>query len=165
MKKLATGLMSLSLLCLLSAAALANHRDLKEHITVSNKIWVNGTKIKPGNYTVRYDNASGQMTLSKNGKVVVRSAATVTTNIEKFDHDAILTHDTLNGAELTSIRLGGQREEIQLSEVASDVSAFLFVFPDAILNDTNMNITDVDETLKNNGVTEGGDVPLDPYDQ
>jgi hypothetical protein len=112
---------------------LANHSDLKEHITVSDKVYVNGTKVKPGKYTVRYNAESGDMTLSMNGKEVVQAKATVTTNPEKFDHDALIIRDTATGAELTGIRLGGQREEIHISQVTAEIDAIGVIFPDAIL--------------------------------
>ena len=43
MKKIANIFASFSLLCLLSTGALADHKDLKEHVTISEKMYVNGT--------------------------------------------------------------------------------------------------------------------------
>jgi hypothetical protein len=137
MRRITSGLLSLSFLCLLSISALANHTDLKEHITLNDKVYVNGTKVKPGRYTVRYNAESGDMTLSMNGKVVVQTKATVTTSAEKFDNDALILRDTANGAELTGIRLGGQHEEIHISRVTAGIDAFGFIFPDAILPGLN----------------------------
>jgi len=119
MKKLASGLTCLSLLCLLSAGALADHKDLKEHITINNKVWVNGTEVKPGNYVVRYDSGSSEMILERNGKVIVQAKATVVENSNKFDRDALLTSGPEDAMKLIGVRLGGQREEIQLTDVAT----------------------------------------------
>jgi hypothetical protein len=119
MKKMVTGLLSFSLLCLLSAGALADHKDLKEHITISQKIWVNGTEVKPGSYLVRYDAASSEMKLERNGKVIAQAKATVVVNNEKFDQDALLIRGAEDAMQLTGVRLGGQYEEIQLVEVAT----------------------------------------------
>jgi hypothetical protein len=59
MEKLANSMTALSLLGLLSAGALADHyKDLKENITINNTIYVNGTKVKPGRYKIRYDAGS-----------------------------------------------------------------------------------------------------------
>lgn len=137
MKRITSGFVSLSFLCLLSVSALANHNDLKEHITVSDKIYVNGVKVKPGRYTVRYNAESGDMTLSRNDKVVVTAKATVTTNADKFDSDALLLRDGANGSELTGIRLGGQREELTISQMTAETDAIGFIFPDAILPGVN----------------------------
>jgi hypothetical protein len=72
------------------------------------------------------------MMLSKNGKVVVQAKATVTTNAEKFDHDALLTRDSAKGEELTGIRLGGQREEIHISEMTAEAEPVSFMVPDGM---------------------------------
>jgi len=124
MKKLATGFTCFSLLCLLSAGALADHyKDLKENITIHNPVYVNGVKVKPGRYKVRYDAASHEMKLEQYGDVIVTAKASVVVNDEKFDQDALLTRGTSEDSmQLTGIRLGGQREEIQLEAVASNIS-------------------------------------------
>ena len=120
MKNILTSFLSLSLLCLLGAGALADHhRDLKEHIQISEKIWVNGTKVKPGRYLVRYNTANGEMQLEMNGKVVAQAKATVIVNNDKFDQDALLTRTTSDGMQLTGIRLGGQHEELQLTDISA----------------------------------------------
>jgi hypothetical protein len=121
MKKLASGLTSFSLLCLLSAGALADHKDLKEHVTINEKIFVNGTKVKPGRYLVRYNANTGEMQLEMSGKVVAQAKATVVINNDKFDQDALLTRTTASGTQLTGIRLGGQHEEIQLADVSASI--------------------------------------------
>lgn len=125
MRKLATGLTSLSLLGLLSVGALADHyKDLKENITIHNKVYVNGIKVKPGRYKVRFDSATHNMTLERNGDVVVTAKASVVVNSDEFDRDAILTSGiSEDSMQLTGIRLGGQHEEIQLDAVASSTSS------------------------------------------
>jgi len=119
MKKLANGLTSLSLLCLLSAGVLADHKDLKEHITIHNKVWVNGTEVKPGDYMVRYDASSSEMILERDGKVIAQAKATVVVNGKKFEQDALLTSGPEDAMKLTGVRLGGQHEEIQLTDIAT----------------------------------------------
>jgi hypothetical protein len=122
MKKLVSGLMSLSLMCLMSAGALADHyKDLKENITISNTVYVNGVKVKPGRYKVRYDAATHDMKLERNGDVVVTAKASVVVNTDKFEQDALLTRGSEDSMQLTGIRLGGQREEIQLDAVITSV--------------------------------------------
>ena len=120
MKKIASGLTSFSLLCLLSAGTLADHyKDLKENITISSAVFVNGVKVKPGHYKVRFDGTTHEMKLEQGGDVVVTAKATVVVNNDKFDQDALLTSGSEDSRQLTGIRLGGQREEIRLDAVAS----------------------------------------------
>ncbi len=126
MKNFKTMVMAISFLCLLSIGVVANG-DLKEHVTITQKIWVNNTLVKPGNYLIRYDAAAGVMKIMKGDDVVAEAKATVKVNDDKFDQDALLTSTTSKGDVLTGIRLGGQREELQLTDaVASFVGNLEF---------------------------------------
>lgn len=124
MKKVANSFMSLSLLCLASGAALADHHDknknLKEHITLFDKVWINNTEVKPGRYLVRYDATTGEMKLYKGDDVVAHAKATVKMNAEKFEQDALLLDTATGTKNLTGIRLGGQRAELQLDTMAAE---------------------------------------------
>jgi hypothetical protein len=121
MKKLATGLLSLSLLCLLSVGALADHKDLKEHVTIHDKVWVNDTLVKPGDYLIKYDASTGMMSIMNGDKVVAQAKATVKIISDKFDQDALLVVGTDKGAKLTGIRLGGQHEELVIADITAEI--------------------------------------------
>ncbi len=117
MKKLATGLATLSLLCLLNIGTLAYEKDLKEHVQFNNKVWVNTALVKPGKYLIKYDASTGEMKIMSGEKVVAQAKAAVKVNSEKFDRDALLTRTTSMGEQLTGVRLGGQHEELDLSDI------------------------------------------------
>jgi hypothetical protein len=121
MKKLTTNLAILSLLCLLNIGTFAHDKDLKEHVQISQKVLVNGTTVKPGYYLVKYNSDTGMMSLVKGNKVVATAKATVKVNSDDFDRDAILTRSTSMGEVLTAVRLGGQREELDLVDVIAEV--------------------------------------------
>lgn len=126
MKKFRTILTAISFLCLLSIGIVANGTDLKEHVTFTQKIWVNDTLVEPGRYLIRYDAAMGVMKIMEGDEVVAQAQATVTVNDEKFDQDAVLLNTTSKGEVLTGIRLGGQREELHLSEITASVETVEF---------------------------------------
>ncbi len=126
MKKFRTILTAISFLCLLSIGIVANGKDLKEHVTFTQKIWVNDTLVEPGRYLIRYDAAMGVMKIMEGDEVVAQAQATVTVNDEKFDQDAVLLNTTSKGEVLTGIRLGGQREELHLSEITASVETVEF---------------------------------------
>src|SRR6185503_5381013 len=115
MKKLATGLATLSLLCLLNIGTLAYEKDLKEHVQINDEVWVNNTLVKPGKYLIEYSATTGEMKITSGKKIVAQAKATVKVNSEKFDRDALLTRTTSMGQQLTGVRLGGQHEELDLS--------------------------------------------------
>jgi hypothetical protein len=62
------------------------------------------------------------MKILAGNKVVAQAKATVKVNSDKFDQDALLTTTTPNGIKLTGIRLGGEHEELQLSDTTVDVN-------------------------------------------
>jgi len=126
MKKFRTILTAISFLCLLSIGIVADGKDLKEHVTFTQKIWVNDTLVEPGRYLIRYDAAMGVMKIMEGDEVVAQAQATVTVNDEKFDQDAVLLNTTSKGEVLTGIRLGGQREELHLSEITASVETVEF---------------------------------------
>lgn len=128
MKKFRTILTAISFLCLLSIGIVANGTDLKEHVTFTQKIWVNDTLVEPGRYLIRYDAAMGVMKIMEGDEVVAQAQATVTVNDEKFDQDAVLLNTTSKGEVLTGIRLGGQREELHLSEITAEADTYNFDF-------------------------------------
>ena len=67
---------------IMSVAAFAKTK--KETVTFINDIKVNGTVVAKGVYDLKYDDAAGEITIAKDGKVVARAAATV----EKRDQKA-----------------------------------------------------------------------------
>ena len=127
MKNMKTIFAAMSLLCLLSIGIAANDNDLKEHVTITQKIWVNNTLVKLGSYLVRYDTAAGVMKLMQGDDVVAEAKATVTVNEDKFDQDALLMTTSSKGDVLTGVRLGGKREELHLTDaVTSSVGTLEF---------------------------------------
>ena len=122
MKKLLTSALSLALLGLLTAGAWANGKDLKEHVKFNEQVVVNKTLVEPGYYLIRYDAATSQMFIYDGDDVVASAPATVRYNADEFDHDAILYTRTALGNVLTSIRLGGQHEALELQPAIETVS-------------------------------------------
>jgi outer membrane lipoprotein-sorting protein len=128
MRKITTTLTAISFLCLLSIGIMAKSGDLKEHVTITQQIWVNDTLVKPGKYLIRYDAAMGLVKIMDGNDVVAQAKATVTMNDEKFDQDAILLNTTAKGDMLIGVRLGGQREELHLSELTAETDTYNFDF-------------------------------------
>ena len=45
----------------------------KQKVTFDDDIKVNGTVVKRGSYEVKFDDATGQLSITKNGKVVAQA--------------------------------------------------------------------------------------------
>lgn len=119
MKKLIMSLMAFSIIALVSLNTLAQGKNLKEEVKFTQDTWVNNTSVKAGTYIAEYNAQSGEINfLDSKKKVVATAKATVKTSEKKFAGDALMTSTTPNGSKLTGIRLGGQREEIMITETA-----------------------------------------------
>jgi hypothetical protein len=123
MKRLTTSLVAACVLCLLSIGVRADDNDkmLKEHFEFKSAVWLGDTKIEAGRYLVKYNTETGTVKVMQGDKVIAKAKATVTMNEKDFDSDALLTKSTSKGEQLTGLRLGGQKEEITITEnVASN---------------------------------------------
>ena len=87
----------------------------KQRVTFENDIKVNGTLVKKGNYEVKFDDETGQLTIAKNGKTVVQAMAKVEAR-EKKANDFQL-RSTVNGDEtnLTGVTFSGSDKDIVIT--------------------------------------------------
>ena len=92
---------------LLSVAAFAKIQ--KQRVTFENDIKVNGTLVKKGNYEVKFDEETGQLSIIKNGKTVAQTMAKLEARAKKA-----------NGFQLRSVGEGDQTELVGLTFGGSD---------------------------------------------
>jgi hypothetical protein len=119
MKKLILGIMAVGIVGLASLSGYAQGKDLKENITIRETVWVNSTSVEPGEYLVKYDAKTGEATVYDGKRVVVTAKATIKTSDKSFASDALLT---TTGTKLIGVRLGGQREEIMITDMAVEMN-------------------------------------------
>ena len=92
---------------LASVAAFA--KTQKHRVTFDNDIKVNGTLVKKGNYEVKFDEETGQLSIIKNGKTVAQTMAKLEARAKKA-----------NGFQLRSVGEGDQAELVGLTFGGSD---------------------------------------------
>ena len=94
----------------------------KEKVTFDNDIKVNGTVVKKGTYDVKFDDESGQLSITKNGKTVAQATAKLEQR-EKKANDFQL-RSTVNGDEtnLTGITFGGSDKNIVITSGGSSTT-------------------------------------------
>ncbi len=92
---------------LASVAAFA--KTQKHRVTFDNDIKVNGTLVKKGNYEVKFDEESGQLSIIKNGKTVAQTMAKLEARAKKA-----------NGFQLRSVGEGDQSELVGLTFGGAD---------------------------------------------
>ena len=121
MRRFTNSLMTISFLCLLSLGVLAQGKDLKEHITLNDDYLVGSTLVKKGDYLVKYNAQTGEVSFMEGKKVVATAKATVKMNEKKAESDALYTKKTSTGEELIGMRLSGQHEELTFTSTSADM--------------------------------------------
>jgi hypothetical protein len=119
MKRIASGLISFSLLCLLNASSFGVEKGWKENVEIKQQVWVIETLVKPGKYQVSYDPSTSEMSVKRGDKLIVKVLASIRVNKEKFKEDTLITIPTNNGLSLTGIGLGGQTVEVGILDITA----------------------------------------------
>ena len=94
----------------------------KQKVTFESDIKVNGTLVKKGTYDVKFDDESGQLSITKNGKTVAQATAKLEQR-EKKANDFQL-RSTVNGDEtnLTGITFGGSDKNVVITSGGSSTT-------------------------------------------
>ena len=105
---------------LTSVVALAKVQ--KQKVTFESDIKVNGTLVKKGTYDVKFDDESGQLSITKNGKTVAQATAKFEQR-EKKANDFQL-RSTVNGDEtqLTGVTFGGSDKDVVITSGGSSTT-------------------------------------------
>lgn len=116
MKRVSSMFLAIAITALMSVSMLGQAANFKEHFNFNNDILIGKTLVKKGRYLVKYDSSASQISVFDGEKLIVQVPATAKQVDRKFDSDAILTADSAEGIKLTGFRLGGQRQELMLTE-------------------------------------------------
>ena len=94
----------------------------KQKVTFESDITVNGTVVKKGNYDVKFDDETGQLTIAKNGKTVAQAMA----KLEQRDKKAndFQLRSTVNGeqTQLTGVTFGGSDKDVVITSSGSSTT-------------------------------------------
>jgi hypothetical protein len=98
---------------LASVAAFA--KTHKHRVTFENDIKVNGTLVKKGSYDVKFDDASGQLSIIKNGKTVAQTMAKLEARAKKANGFQLRSVGTGEETELTGLTFGGSDKDVVIT--------------------------------------------------
>ena len=98
---------------LLSVAAFA--KTQKQRVTFENDIKVNGTLVKKGNYEVKFDEESGQLSINKNGKTVAQTMAKLEARAKKANGFQVRSIGEGENAELVGLTFSGSDKDVVVS--------------------------------------------------
>jgi hypothetical protein len=94
----------------------------KEKVTFDSDIKVNGTVVKKGTYDLKFDDESGQLSITKNGKVVAQAMAKAEQR-EKKANDFQLRSTTDGGeTNLIGVTFNGSDKNVVITASGSSTT-------------------------------------------
>jgi len=75
-------------------------------------VMVNGTLVKAGDYQVKFNEQTGELTILKDGKVKAKTTAQLQTRSEKAKDTAVRTSAKGGVDELIGISFGGSNQDL-----------------------------------------------------
>ena len=84
----------------------------KKTITFPDDIMVNGTLVKAGDYEVKFDEGTGELSISQNGEVKAKTPAHVEARSDKARSTALRTVDKGGNTELLGVTFGGSSRDV-----------------------------------------------------
>jgi len=98
---------------LTSVVALAKVQ--KHTVTFDNDIKVNGTVVKKGTYDVKFDDQTGQLSITKNGKVVAQAMTKLEPRDKKANDFQLRSSGTGDDMQLLGVTFGGQDKDVVIT--------------------------------------------------
>ena len=86
----------------------------KKMVTFPEDVTVNGTLVKAGDYEVKFDEGSNELSILKNGKVQAKTPAHVETRSEKAKNTALRTLEKGGSTELIGVTFGGSERDVMV---------------------------------------------------
>lgn len=103
------------MICALASIAVfaaAKDKVKTENVTFAQDTMVNGTLVKAGDYQVKFNEQTGELSILKNGKVKAKTTAQLQARSEKARNTAIRTLDKGGVTELVGVTFGGASQDL-----------------------------------------------------
>jgi len=99
---------------LASLSVLAGDKGKTETTTLTfpDDVMVNGTLVKAGDYEVKFDEATNELSIIKNGKVKAKTPAHVEARSDKAKNTALRTVDKGGSQELLGVTFSGWKQDV-----------------------------------------------------
>ena len=91
----------------------------KEKVTFDSDIKVNGTVVKKGTYELKFDDESGQLSITKNGKVVAQAMAKLEQREKKANDFQLRSTTTGDETNLIGVTFGGSDKNVVITSNGS----------------------------------------------
>ena len=87
----------------------------KEKVSFENDIKVNGTLVKKGDYDLKFDDETGQLSIVKNGKTVAQAMAKLEQREKKANDFQLRSTTSGNELQLTGVTFGGSDKDVVIT--------------------------------------------------
>ena len=94
----------------------------KKMVTFPEDMMVNGTLVKAGDYEVKFDEATGTLSILRNGKVKATAPAHIEQRSDKAKNTSLRTIDKDNMAQLLGVTFGGSNQDVMIGTSGAAVS-------------------------------------------
>ena len=94
----------------------------KQKVTFESDIKVNGTLVKKGTYDVKFDDETGQLSISKNGKVVAEAMTRTEQRARKAGDFQVRSTTSGDETQLVSVTFGGSDKDLVIANNGASTS-------------------------------------------
>lgn len=105
---------ALVITALASISAMAGDKGKveKKTVTFTDDTMVNGKLVKKGEYEIKFDDSTGELSVIKNGRVIAKSSAHYEARSDKAKTTALRTIESGGNIELKGITFGGSDQDV-----------------------------------------------------
>jgi hypothetical protein len=94
----------------------------KEKVTFESDIKVNNTLVKKGTYDLKFDDQTGQLSISKHGKVVAEAMTRVEARAKKAADFQLRSVTNGNELQLAGVTFGGSDKDVMITNNGASTS-------------------------------------------
>ena len=94
----------------------------KEKVTFDSDIKVNGTVVKKGTYDLKFDDESGQLSITKNGKVVAQAMAKAEQREKKANDFQLRSTSDKGETNLIGVTFNGSDKNVVITSSGSSTT-------------------------------------------
>ena len=103
-------------------SVVASAKVHKQKINFDSDTKVNGTLLKKGSYDLKFDDETGQLSISKNGKVVAQAATKTEQREAKAKDFQLRTGGSGADVQLVGVTFGGSDKDVLVTGGAASTS-------------------------------------------
>lgn len=106
--------LALAISALASVSAMAGDKGKAEKrtVTFTEDTMVNGTLVKAGQYDIKFDDSTGELSIIKNGKVKAKTTAHYEARSDKAKNTSLRTIESGGNVELKGITFDGSNQDV-----------------------------------------------------